>query len=235
MSSPVVLVTGSDKRLPVGWWATRLQLALVGVRARHVTPGCNELPSSVSGVIIGGGDDIEPEHYGASGDAGATYNPERDAMEMAITRRALKADLPLLGICRGAQLLNVVLGGSLYTDIRPMRRKTPNRNSLFRIKWVDLEQRSAIARMLQRNPVRVNSLHNQAIHRVADALCDVGWDKDGFIQAVEAPNRQFVLGVQWHPEYLLWSRAQRYLFKAFSHAVKQHRGIDLNKVMLDEG
>lgn len=229
MSAPVVLVTGSDKRLPVSWWATRLQLALVGLRAIHVTPRHFALPSVVSGVIIGGGDDIDPEHYGASGDAGATYNPERDAMEMAITRRALKADLPLLGICRGAQLLNVVLGGSLHTDIRPMRRKTPNRNSLFRIKWVDLEQQSAMAAMLQRNPVRVNSLHNQAIDRVAEPLREVGWDKDGFIQAVEAREQHFVYGVQWHPEYLLWSRAQRHLFRAFSRAVKQQQGIDLSQ------
>lgn len=227
MVKPVVLVTGSDKSIPVSWWATRLQLSLVGLQGFHLTPSISQMPPQISGVIIGGGDDIDPEHYGVTGDAGATYNVKRDQMELAIARRALHAGVPILGICRGAQLLNVALGGTLYQDIRPLRRKTPNRNSLFRIKWVDLDQRSLLAGMIQHTPLRVNSLHNQAVHRVAPSLCEVGWDKDGFIQAIESRKGGFVIGVQWHPEYLLWSADNRRLFRAFAEAVKQGEAMAL--------
>ena len=132
-STPTIAVTGPDKRLRFGWWATRLILAMAGAKAVYITATSPELPMGVSGVIVGGGDDIEPEHYGLTGDAGAHYDPERDRLEMNVVKQALSCGVPLMGICRGAQLINVVLGGSLHTDIRPKRENTPNRNSVFPI------------------------------------------------------------------------------------------------------
>lgn len=221
---PLVVVTGADKRFAAGWWSTRLQLALVGLRAWHVTPANPELPEQVSGFIIGGGDDIDPEHYGESGDAGATYDKHRDALEMEIVGRALDRRLPLLGICRGAQLINVFMKGSLHADLRPQRVRTPNRNSVFPIKAVNLDPGSRLADIYQVNRLRVNSLHNQAVNRVADTLRDVAWDADNFIQAVEFRQPEFVIGVQWHPEYMLWSFRQRLLFRAFAEAVRVYSG-----------
>ncbi len=216
---PLVVVTGPNKRLKVGWWATRLMLWLVGLRGRYVTVLDSQIPQDICGVIIGGGDDIEPVHYGFAGDAGATYDPDRDRLEMMVARRALDKQLPILGICRGSQLLNVVCGGTLFRDIRPLRKKTPNRNTAVPIKWVKVDNASLLKRALGSSRVKVNSLHNQAVDAVGDSLRAVAWDGDGFIQAVEDAQRDFLLGVQWHPEYLPYKAVQRRLFKCFAAAV----------------
>lgn len=218
---PLVIVTGPDRRFPFAWWATRLALQLVGLRAHRVTPSMCDIPHEARGVVIGGGTDIDPEHYGLSGDAGATYDPERDALEMAVVRDAFHSRVPILGICRGAQLINVVKGGNLHQDLRPLRKYTPNRNSVRAIKSVEVEDTSFLSRIFSTSPIAVNSLHNQAVDSVGKSLQAVAWDKDGFIQAVEGAGSQFVIGVQWHPEYLIYSSEQRRLFKAFAKAVKQ--------------
>ncbi len=220
-SRPLVVVTGPRKKLAFGWWATSLVLRLLGLRCHHVTPGRPEIPTGVRGLVIGGGDDIEPEHYGMIGDAGVDYDPARDALEMAMVRRALAADIPALGICRGAQLINVVMGGSLYSDIRPLRRRTPNRNSAFRIKWAELEPDCQISRELGVTGLGINSLHSQAIDRVADNLKVSARDRDGFVQAVENPGREFLWGVQWHPEYLTYRHLHRRIFRSFAEAVRR--------------
>ena len=217
---PLIIVTGPDKRLRFGWWATRFMLRLVGLRGFYVSPGTQELPAKASGIIIGGGDDIEPTHYGELGDAGTHYDPERDRLEMAMVKRALESGVPILGICRGAQLMNVAMGGSLHTDIRPCRQVTPNKNSLFPIKWADLHPRSLIHKLTNQCSIRINSLHNQAVKDVAPGLRVAARDKDCFIQAVEAPQQQrYILGVQWHPEYMPYDRHQRQLFYGFAQAV----------------
>ena len=218
---PLIVVTGPDKRFPVAWWATRLALWWVGLRGHYVTPSNPDLPQEARGVIIGGGDDIGPEHYGVSGDAGADCDPARDALEMAVLRDAWHSKVPILGICRGAQLINVVRGGTLYRDLRPRRRYTPNRNSILPIKWVRLDSASRLAGLLGRDAFRVNSLHNQAVDRAGDQLRKVAWDADDFVQAVEDAGTQFVVGVQWHPEYMPYAREQRRLFQVFADAVSR--------------
>ena len=131
---PLVIVTGPDKRLRFGWWATRLMLSVSGLRACYVTPASPYYPADVAGVVIGGGDDVQPKHYGLGGDAGARYDPERDALELEIFRLAFARQVPVLGICRGAQLMNIARGGNLHQDLRPLRSHTPNRNTIFKIK-----------------------------------------------------------------------------------------------------
>ena len=195
-------------------------LVLSGLRGVYLTARQPTTEDPVQGVVIGGGDDIEPVHYGLQGDAGVTYDPERDAFEMSVIRRCLESRVPVLGICRGAQLLNVVLGGTLYGDIRPLRKRTPNYNSAFPVKMVDVERESRLAEYLQAERVRVNSLHSQAIRGLGSGLREVACDRDGFIQAVEAPDG-FLLGVQWHPEYLPYKQSQRCLFAAFAHAARR--------------
>ncbi|GGY47544.1 hypothetical protein GCM10011297_20440 [Bacterioplanes sanyensis] len=219
--TPIVAITGPVKRLKTAWWATSLLVRLHGLKARYVTAKKPNIDGNIRGVILCGGNDIEPEHYGMTGDAGADYDPERDQLEMDVARKALQANIPVLGICRGSQLLNIVQGGNLYQDIRPLRNVTPNRNSILPIKWVDFEADCRLADIYGQNQIKVNSLHNQAIDRIAEPLSAVGWDADGFIQAFENRSALFQVGVQWHPEYLLWSATHRRLFTAFSHAVKK--------------
>ncbi len=216
---PLVVVTGPRKRLKFGWWATRFILWWVGLRGVYVYPGHKSYPAKAKGLIIGGGDDIEPVHYGLTGDAGAKYDPERDQLEMGMAKLALENGLPILGICRGAQLLNIVLGGGLHTDIRPLRQHTPNRNSVTPVKWANIKDGSRLADILGSVRVKVNSLHNQAVKTVGLGLSAVAKDDDDFIQALEGSSEQFLLGVQWHPEYLPYLSHQRRLFKAFAVAV----------------
>lgn len=224
--TPLVAVTGPAKRFKPAWWATRFNLALSGVDSLYLTAASPTTERPVQGVIIGGGDDIEPIHYGAQGDAGSVYDPERDAFEMAVIRHCLNRRVPLLGICRGAQLINVVLGGSLFSDIRPLRKRTPNYNSVLPVKWVSLDPHKDLSFFMQKTVVKVNSLHSQAVDRLGEGLECVARDRDGFVQAIEHAEG-FVLGVQWHPEYLPYQPAQRRLFDAFTNAVREAAEIHL--------
>ena len=164
-------------------------------------------------MIIGGGNDISAEHYGGEIDARVKLDPARDALEIGWIEKALADDIPLLGICRGAQLINVVLGGNLHQDIRQMRKLTYNRPGLLPTKQVMLERDSRIARICGRERLRVNSLHHQAIREPGRNLCVVGHDLDKIVQAVEGTPDGRILGVQWHPEYLFYLPSQFRLFR----------------------
>jgi putative glutamine amidotransferase len=217
---PLVIVTGPDKTLRFGWWAARFMLWQYGLRAHYLTPRNPARPDAVAGIVIGGGDDVRPEHYGASGDAGSRYDPERDELELDIFRDAYASGIPVLGICRGSQLINIALGGDLHPDLRPHRRQTPNRNTIFKIKDALLEPSTRLQAIVGSDRLRVNSLHNQAINVIAEPLRLAASDRDGFVQAVEHREQDFVLGVQWHPEYLPYARHHRKLFAAFANAVR---------------
>lgn len=218
-----VLVTGPHKRMRYGWWGTRLQCWLAGLKAHYRTAARASIPPHIRGVIIGGGDDIEPAHYGLSSQTERNYDPERDAFEMHMVRCALDSDIPLLGICRGAQLINVVLGGNLHADIRHARRHTPNRYTAFPVKSAMVVPNSNLHGYLGKDTVRINSLHNQAVKEVGEGLKVVARDEDTFVQAIEHDDRRFVVGVQWHPEYLPYKAAQRRLFSHFAEAVRATR------------
>jgi putative glutamine amidotransferase len=220
---PLIAVTGPNKRLAVGWWATRFVLWLVGARSCYITAANPKINTAVDGVIIGGGDDIEPRHYGEQGDAASSYDFARDQLEIAMIKSALNAGIPILGICRGAQLINVVLGGDLLQDIRPLSVLTPNRNSIFGIKYASIKTDSDLYNIVGCDALKINSLHNQAIGRIADSLTAVARDKDHFIQAFESEKDRFLMGVQWHPEYLFYNKIHRHLFTAFVNTVKRQK------------
>ncbi len=165
-------------------------------------------------MIIGGGNDISPEHYNGDIAAKVILDPERDRLEIKWIHKALEQNIPLLGICRGAQLINVVLGGTLYQDIRPLRKRTYNRPGLLPTKRVRLEAGSRLAKICGKTHLRINSLHHQAIKEVGVCLNAVGWDLDLFTQAVERLNPSQIIGIQWHPEYLLYMPSQFSIFKS---------------------
>ena len=179
----------------------------------RITTRHGDRNETLDALIIGGGNDISPEHY--QGDLAEPVNldPDRDLLEIRWIRYALHHKIPLLGICRGAQLINVVLGGNLHQDIRSLRRLTYNRPGLLPTKQVAVEKRSRLARICGRRSLRVNSLHHQAIREPGKGLAVVGKDLDGIIQAVEMFDGQRIIGVQWHPEYLFYLPAQFALFR----------------------
>ena len=169
------------------------------------------------GLLISGGDDISPEHYDGDINAKVKSDPSRDILEMDWIKKAIAENKPLLGICRGAQLINVVLEGSLYEDIREMRQLTHNRPGLLPTKRVDLKADSVVQKVCGKAHIWVNSLHHQAINQAGQGLQVVGQDRDHIVQAVEAEKRH-IIGVQWHPEYLSYLPTQ---FRLFRWLVKQ--------------
>lgn len=219
LQKPEIIVTGPSKCLRFAWWATRWITRQCDLLPAYVSTRRELRRTSVRGIVIGGGSDIGPELYGMKPLTSRQYDLERDRLELKLIERALLSDIPVLGICRGAQLLNVVLGGTLFADIRPQRCHTPNSWSIFPVKCVELLPDSQLGQALEQTRFPVNSLHNQAIDKLGCDLKLVGQDDDGFAQAIEMPERRYVVGVQWHPEYLPYQAVQRRLFDAFAQAV----------------
>ncbi len=140
--------------------------------------------------------------------------------ELRILKAAIKAGLPVLGICRGAQLINVALGGTLHQDLRKMRQVTSNRRTFLPCKTVALRPHSRLAGIQKRRRDRVNSLHHQSVAKRGEGLKVSAVDTDGIVQAVEQPRGNWLLEVQWHPEYLPYRRQQRALFVALVRACR---------------
>jgi putative glutamine amidotransferase len=210
---PLVGVTGSARRWAPAWWCTKTALRLAGASAMRISTRHGDAGKTLDALVIGGGNDISPEHYDGDITGPVAYDPDRDLLEIRWIRHALEHQVPLLGICRGAQLINVVLGGNLHQDIRSLRHLTYNRPGLMPTKQVKIEPASQLARICGKHNIRVNSLHHQAIREPGKGLTVVGRDLDGIIQAVETGKGQKIIGVQWHPEYLFYVPAQFALFK----------------------
>jgi len=175
----------------------------------------------IDGVVVTGGHDVDPVLYAAAPEVMPKYDAERDALETAMIDQALARGLPLLGICRGAQLLNVRLGGNLFQELRSRRKRTSNRWTILPLKTLCVESGTLLHQLLTTTEAQINSLHNQGIDRVGDSLKVAGRDLDGIVQAIEDPARPFLMGVQWHPEFLLYRRGQRRLFRALATAARR--------------
>lgn len=226
MSRPLIGVTGPDGWFVPAWWFSRWAIFLAGGRAVRLTPSRpkEEWQQRLDGILIGGGDDIDPGLYSFDEEEAehAPINAARDVFEQELIRFALNIGLPLMGICRGAQLINVVLGGTLHRDISKQRKKTSNRRTPFPTKSAFIESDSELAMWLGHVRVRINSLHHQAVKKPGKGLRIVARDADDFVQAIEGGASRFLLGVQWHPEYLPLHRSQRRLFKALVTAAQRN-------------
>jgi putative glutamine amidotransferase len=173
-------------------------------------PGASEDPDTVldviDGLILSGGADIDPAAYGAPRDPHTVgTRPERDLFEMALVRRAVERDLPVLGICRGMQLLNVALGGTLIQHLPDDLGHGDHRRMLGSFDDADHDVRlspgSLAARAAGETLHATKSHHHQGVDRLGTGLVETGWSvMDDLVEAVELPGRRFVLGVQWHPE-----------------------------------
>lgn len=212
-SRPRIGVTGDGRRWAPSWWCLALAVRLGGGDPVRISVRHEAGTQPLHGLIISGGNDIGPDLYGGEEAPKARIDSARDALEVHWIQTALDEGWPMLGICRGAQLINAVLGGSLHQDIRPLRRYTYNRPGLLPTKQVFLEPDSRVNAIFRRRRLRVNSLHHQAIDVPGNGLSVVGRDLDNICQAIEHIDRQPVIGVQWHPEYLFYLPAQLRLFR----------------------
>jgi putative glutamine amidotransferase len=141
-------------------------------------------------------------------------DPDRDALETRLFNEADAAGIPVLGICRGAQLLNVCRGGTLYQELAEYYVEFPQPQTVLPTKDVEVLPGSRLAAVLGRERCRVNSLHRQAVRTTGRSLAVVGREPNGVVQAIEDPDRPYLIGVQWHPEYLPQHPEQRRLFAA---------------------
>jgi len=154
----------------------------------------------VRGVLLSGGDDVAPEYYGEEPHpALGPVDGERDRMEILLTRAALAEGTPVLGICKGAQTLNVATGGSLVQDI-PSQVPGAGTHGGGAPHAVSVEPGSRLRAILGVDSLDVNSFHHQSVKRPGRGLRVVARTADGVAEAVERPGDAFVLGVQWHPE-----------------------------------
>jgi len=185
---------------------------------------------AVDGLLLTGGADVDPACYGAPAHPEiGPLNPARDRWEITLAREARARGLPTLGICRGLQLVNVALGGTLVQDIpseRPsaVRHDAPVERSQ-RVHPVAIEPDSALARAIGATSLATNSFHHQALATVADALRVTARAPDGIVEGAESTelDRWWFLAVQWHPEELTATREawDRELFAAFAERVRR--------------
>jgi putative glutamine amidotransferase len=182
----------------------------------------------LDGLVLSGGTDIDPANYGEAlaNDAWAGQ-PERDAFEMALYRCARERGLPVLGVCRGMQLINVAEGGSLWQDLglfRPntrVHRSQELYDSLSHV--VHLEPGSLLETIFGKGEIQVNTVHHQGVRALAPGLVPIALAPDGVIEAVIHRDGPFCLGIQWHPEWMQQVAEQRALIEAFVERVRAAR------------
>jgi putative glutamine amidotransferase len=166
------------------------------------------LSEAFDGFLFTGGHDINPLLYGEALDAACgELCQERDRLEQALFQYVLELDKPAFGICRGLQLFNVLLGGTLYQDLPSGRITASNVTHQQRppynepVHSVTLQQNSLLYRLLEKESISVNSYHHQAIKELAPVLQASALSEDGLVEAVEMPDKTFLCAVQWHPEF----------------------------------
>lgn len=162
----------------------------------------------IDGLLLSGGSDLDPSYYGEEPvpELNATI-PKRDAFEIALVEHALERGIPVFGICRGLQILNVALGGTLYQDLPSQLHPDliAHRQQVPKWQWtheVEVDGNSKVAGIMETDDIRVNSYHHQAIKDLSDDLVAVAHTSDGVIEAAESPNlsERWLVGVQWHAE-----------------------------------
>lgn len=194
-----------------------------GGHAVFLWPGGPPPDDVLHGLVIGGGDDIGADLYGSEIVMDVRIDRERDALELSLLDQASLVNLPVLGICRGAQMMNVFRGGTLYTDIRGLPRDKTAMRTVLAKKRVWLESDSRVRGILGSDEILVNSLHHQAIDSLGRDLRVSGRDRGDFVQAVEDTDHDFFVGVQWHPEFLVFRPGQQNLFRKLVAAASRFR------------
>lgn len=223
MGRPLIAVTTSRRS---GWRIfplVALNVWMAGGRAARWDEEPEVDVDGVDGVIIGGGDDISPDLYGGQLVSSARIDPARDRMERRIVEQAFEQGKPVLGICRGSQMLNIALGGTLHQDAYDVYRDSRRHRTILPRKTVLIEPGTRLAALAGEDEMRVNALHTQAVDDLGRGLRTAARDPGGMIQAIERVRDPFAIGVQWHPEHLFYAHRQQSLFRALVFAAAAGR------------
>jgi putative glutamine amidotransferase len=218
---PVIGVTTSRHKSLLAWFCDWLAVTRAGGTAVRIMPG-GPVPDAadLDGLVVGGGDDIGADLYKGELTLDVRTDPARDRLERDLLDAVLPRAIPILGICRGAQMINVHLGGSLHRDIYEVYSAKRRLRTVLPRMDVHIEPGTRLNAILDKDRYRVNSLHHQAVDRLGDGLRVAARDDHGVVQAVESPGAPFLFGVQWHPEFLIFWRSQQSLFRALVRAVQ---------------
>ena len=189
--------------------------------------GWSALYSRLDGILFSGGGDIALDRF--AGDPHPRIDevdPNRDAVELNMLHAAVSDGKPFLGICRGCQLVNVGLGGTLYTHLPDqfpgaLDHSYPGNMRTVLVHEVKIEEGTHIADILGEPIVKVNSHHHQGLKDIASSLHVAGHSPDGLVEAIELPDHPFGIGVQWHPEWLTDQQPTRNLFRKFVEAAEK--------------
>jgi putative glutamine amidotransferase len=182
-------------------------------------PGIENTLSRLDGLLLTGGGDVDPARYAAAAHPmTARVNTSRDAAELALLEAAMTANLPVLGICRGMQMLNVFMSGTLHQHLPEMTGHNGHAPgpAEYGPQPVQMALGSRVAKILGSETAEVMCHHHQVIDKLGDGLTATAWSGDGTIEAVELADHPFTVGVQWHPEVT----EDASLFMAFAHAAR---------------
>ncbi len=228
---PLILVTSSKHMLYMhwDWWSwhcTRYAIRKCGGEAVLVHAGTRSIPP-YDGLLISGGVDIDPSHYGQENTNSFYCEPERDELELRLLKEALLHNKPVFGICRGAQLINIFKGGTLHQKAsQKFRYYTPAKSVLGKLlkrKRSFIHSRLLSSIFDPNEKQWITSLHHQAIDTLGEGLVCIADDHLGMMQGIEEASNRFVLGLQWHPEYQLLARKHFAIFHVFIQACRQEK------------
>ncbi|MDX1458375.1 MAG: type 1 glutamine amidotransferase [Marinobacter sp.] len=198
-----------------------LALRLSGAGTLYIRPGSRIDVRLLDGLVLSGGTHVHPGRYGQEPEVTARYDNLRDETDWRLLSQAEEFGLPVLGICRGAQLMNVFRGGSLCQNVAPLRVHTRHHPLLLPLQTVRVVRDSLLGDIMPAPSIGANRIHSQAIKVLGRHLRVVAVDNDLFVQGIENTHGHWVMGVQWHPEYLLYHPGHRRIFNSFVHAARE--------------
>ena len=206
-----------------------LGLRLHGAHTYFIRPGSQVDVSLLDGIVLSGGTHIHPDLYGQEEMITARYDRRRDRTDQMLLTEAERLHLPVLGICRGAQLINVFRGGSLCQNVTPLRVHTRHRPLLLPLQPVRIVAPTRLGGIIRSPRIGANRIHSQAIQWLGRGLRVSALDNDLFVQAIENTHGQWLMGLQWHPEYLLYHGAHRRIFADFVRTAERLKLARLNR------
>lgn len=238
--APIIGITSNQLINPYGQPVVQLNQAYIDAVAQAggvpvIVPsslaqgGWEALYERLDGILFSGGGDIEVTRFsGEPHPRVEDVEPDRDSVELGMLHAAAAEGKPFLGICRGCQLVNVGLGGTLYTHIPDqlpgaLDHSYPGSLRTVLVHEVQVEEGTIVASVLEEPIVRVNSHHHQGLKDIAPDLRIAGRAPDGLVEAIELPEHPFGLAVQWHPEWLTDQESTRNLFRKFVQAADEGR------------